>query len=36
MTWMEAYERYLENQRTVRRLSHHTVEAYARDLLGFI
>jgi integrase/recombinase XerD len=36
MTWMEAYERYLENQRTVRRLSHHTVEAYARDLLGFL
>jgi integrase/recombinase XerD len=36
MMWHEAYERYLENQRTVRRLSHHTIEAYARDLLGFI
>ncbi len=36
MTWLDLYERYLENLRTVRRLSHHTVEAYARDLLGFI
>lgn len=36
MTWPEAYERYLENQRTVRRLSHHTIEAYARDLTLFL
>lgn len=36
MTWISVYESYLENQRTVRRLSHHTVEAYSRDLLGFI
>lgn len=36
MTWVEAYERYLENQRTVRRLSHHTIEAYARDLAFFL
>lgn len=36
MTWTEVYEHYLENQRTVRRLSPHTVESYARDLQGFI
>lgn len=36
MKWSELYERYLENQRTVRRLSVHTIEAYARDLSGFI
>lgn len=36
MTWAECYERYLENQRTVRRLSHHTIEAYARDLQSFL
>jgi len=36
VSWENSYERYLENQRTVRRLSHHTIEAYARDLLGFV
>lgn len=36
MTWTDLYELYLENQRTVRRLSPHTIESYARDLQGFI
>lgn len=36
MPWADLYEYYLENQRTVRRLSPHTIESYARDLQGFI
>jgi integrase/recombinase XerD len=36
MGWNDLYERYLENQRGVRRLSRHTIESYSRDLLSFI